>query len=119
MLTLARERQLRVVTPTTVLIEFLLGHPRDRVRANRVVNVLVEPIPITRDVAGRAVALLQAVPRQRKGGPSVTDATTAAIAESFGAVATHDLDDFSALATAGGGFDIYGVGELIEVMKGT
>lgn len=105
------------MTPTTVVIEFLLGHIRDRARAHRVLNV-IEPIPITRDVAGRAVALLQAVPRQRKGGPSVTDATAAAIAESFGAVATHDVDDFSALAAAGGGFAIYGVGELIEVMKG-
>lgn len=105
------------MTPTTVVIEFLLGHIRDRARAHRVLNV-IEPIPITRDVAGRAVALLQAIPRQRKGGPSVTDATAAAIAEGFGAIATYDVEDFQALAAAGVGFDVYSVSELIEVIKG-
>lgn len=106
-----------MMTPTTVLMEFLLGHVRDRVRANRVLSV-IEPIPITREIAGRAVALLQAVPREFERRPSVTDATAAAIAEDFGAVATHDVDDFSALAAAGGCFAIYSVGELIEVIKG-
>lgn len=106
-----------MMTPTTVLMEFLLGHVRDRVRANRVLSV-IEPIPITREIAGRAVALLQAVPREFERRPSVTDATAAAIAEDFGAVATYDVEDFKALAAAGRGFDVYSVGELIEVIKG-
>lgn len=105
------------MTPTTVVIEFLVGHVRDRARADRILNV-IEPVSITREIAGRAAALLQAVPRQSKRGPSVTDATAAAVAEEFGAVATYDIEDFKALAAAGTGFDLYSVRELIGVIKG-
>lgn len=118
MVDVARKKQLRLVTPATVLIEFLLGHVRDRARANRVLNV-IEPLPVTQEIAGRAAALLQAVPRQGKRGPSVTDATAAAFAEELGAVATYDVDDFGALAAAGTGFDVYSVSELIGVIKGS
>lgn len=76
---------------------------------------MIEPLPVTQEIAGRAAALLQAVPRKR--GPSVTDATAAAFAEEHGAVATYDVEDFRALAAAGTGFDVYSVSELIRAIK--
>ena len=116
MLSVALAQQPQLVVPATVLTEFLLGHPTDRARADRVLNALVE-MPVTPATARRAAWLLGRAARDRKRTPSVTDGSVAALGEVYGAVATNDPDDLAALAAVGTGFDIYSVDELLAAMR--
>jgi predicted nucleic acid-binding protein len=97
--------------------EFLLGHPKDRVRADRVLNAL-EQVDATPQLARRAAWLLARAARGLELIPSVSDGMVAALGEIYGAVATHDDKDLRALASAGTGFDVYGVREMLDVMGG-
>lgn len=112
----AHAKQVDLVVPATVLTEFLLGHPRDRARADRVLNVL-EEMAVTPAGARRAAWLLARAARARRQTPSVTDGTVAAFGEVYGAVATNDPDDLAALAAVGSGFDVYAVDELLAAMR--
>lgn len=115
MLSVARGKQLELVVPATVLTEFLLGHPRDRARADRVLGVLVE-LAVPPAIARRAAFLLGRVARAGEPTPSVTDGTVAAFGEVYGAVVTKDPKDLTALAAAGSGFDVHSVVELLATM---
>lgn len=116
MLSVTRDKQLELVVPATVLTEFLLGHPRDRARADRVLGVLVE-LSVSPAIARRAAWLLSRVARGRKRAPSVTDGTVAALGEIYGAVSTNDPADLAALAAAGTGFDVHSTGELLMAIR--
>lgn len=115
MLSVARTRQLELVVPATALTEFLLGHPRDRARADRVLGVLVE-LAVSPAIARRAAWLLGRVVGASEPAPSVTDGTVAAFGEIYGVVVTNDPDDLTALAAVGTGFDVYSVSELLTAM---
>lgn len=111
----ARHEKLRLVAPATAVTEFLIGHPRDQVRAERALNVLVE-LAVTPAVGRRAAWLLRRARRPARSGPGVADGIVAAFAEGHGAVATHDIEDLAALAAAGTGFDVYSVPELMRTL---
>ena len=114
-MSVAHATQVQLVSPATVVIEFLLGHPTDRPRADRVLNVIIQ-LDVTAAIARRSAWLLGRAGRGQKRTPSVTDGTVAALGELYGAVATND-PDLTALASAGTGFDIYSVTELLAAMR--
>ena len=101
-----------------MVVEFILGHPGDPVRADRVLGVL-EQIEATPRIARRAAWLLSRVAHDRGRTPSVIDGMIAAFAEIYGAVATNDPVDLRALAGVGHGFDVYVVRDLIQRLKRT
>lgn len=111
----ARAEEIQLVVPLVVVTEFLLGHPKDQVRADRVLG-LVDQIEATTQIARRAAWLLGRAGRALTQKPSVADGMVAAFGEIHGAVATHDAADLRALAAAGDGFDVYSVREVLDVM---
>lgn len=112
----ARAEEVRLVVPLTVVVEFLLGHPRDPVRADRVLGVL-EQVEATPRIARRAASLLARAAQRAGRTPSVTDGMVAAFGEIYGAVATNDPTDLGALASVSEGFDVYVVREVIRTLK--
>jgi predicted nucleic acid-binding protein len=98
-----------------VVVEFLLGHPRDPVRADRVLDV-VEQVEATPRITRRAARLLGRVAESAGRAPSVTDGMIAAFGEIYGAVATNDPVDLRALADVGDGFEVYVVPDLVKTL---
>lgn len=111
----ARDGQARLLVPTTAVIEFVIGHGNDPVRVARVLNIIGQ-LSVTPEIAARAAWLLVRSASSAKAIPSVTDATVAALGEQYGSVVTADVDDMTALAAAGNGFEIYGVAHLLGAM---
>lgn len=103
------------VVPPEVMTEFLVGHPRDAARADRVLRAL-EQLTTTPAIARRAAWLLMRATPALRRSPSVTDGLIAAFGEIHGAVATNDTGDLAALAAAGVGFDLYDTRELAELL---
>lgn len=104
------------MSPVTAVTEFLLGHPRDAARADRVLNVIAQ-LDVTAAIARRAAWLLGRAARGLERAPSVTDGTVAAFGEIYGAVVTNDVGDLGALSAAGTGFDIYSIAELLAAIE--
>lgn len=94
-----------------MLTEFLLGHPKETARADRLLKAL-EQLSTTPAIAKRAAYLLMRATPGLRRTPSITDGMLAAFGEIYGAVATNDPSDLAALATAGIGFDLYDLREL-------
>lgn len=100
----------------TAVIEFSVGHARDGTRAARILNV-IEQMPVTVDLGRRAADLLIRVAASGASGPSVVDATVAALGEIHARVVTGDPADMKALASAGHGYEIFSINELLTAME--
>ena len=98
------------------MIEFVIGHGNDPVRASRVLKTIGQ-LSVTPEIAARAARLLLWSAPSTKSIPSVTDATVAALGEVYGNVVTADVDDMTALAAGGTGFEIHRVPDLLEAMR--
>lgn len=104
------------MVPPEVLTEFIVGHPRDSGRVDRLLSAF-EQLSTTPAIAKRAAWLLMRATPGLRRTPSVTDGVLAAFGEIYGAVATNDTADLAALAGAGVGFDLYDTRELAELLR--
>lgn len=111
----ARDGHAQLVVPATAVIEFVVGHPSQLARAARVLNAISQ-LSVTPELGARAARLLLGSASSTGPLPSVTDATVAALGESYGAVVTADVGDMEMLSAAGIGFEIYGVSDLLRAM---
>lgn len=106
---------MRLFVPAVAVTEFLVGHPRDTVRAERVLKRFTE-LDVTAASGRRAASLLMRASAGLGRTPSVTDGIVAAVGESYGVVVTNDAADLAALSAAGSGFDVYSFRELRDML---
>lgn len=107
-----------MLLPAVVIPEFLAKYGRsDPVRAQRVLAIFGEPLPISGAQAARAAELRARARATGRDEGGVVDALVAALAEEAGAVVTRDQDDFAVLASAGRGFRVYDLHELRELLR--
>lgn len=108
--------RLGLIVPAAVVTEFLVGHPREGARADRVLKLTIQ-LGVTPEAARRAASLIiSATPGMRRA-PSAIDGMVAVFGEIYGAVVTSDADDLEALAAAGTGFDVYDPSELDDLFE--